>query len=213
MIVVPAIFASDPKEFGNLLYTCDGVVNRVQIDVNDGTFLGERSFLPEVMPALESNLFFDFHLMVKEPIHWLERCARLGADRVFGHVEQIENQNNFVEECQIKGLKIGFAVDIKTPVRLIDPLVAGDLDAVLLMGYPAGRGGQKFDQSVFEKIKDLVDLRRQDKSPFAICVDGGVWEDNIAKLFSLGVDEVVIGRRLFHGDLGSNIETLLSRIK
>lgn len=213
MLIIPAILAHDPKEFGELLYACDGVVDRVQIDVNDGSFLGVKSFLPDVMPALENDILFDFHLMVKEPLHWLERCARLGADRVFGHIEQMESQTTFVEECQMKGLKIGLAIDINTPVKFIDPLVANDLDAILLMGYPAGKGGQEFNDSVFGKIQDLIELRKGDASPFTICVDGGVWEDNIVRLRTLGVDEVVIGRRLFEGSLKGNIERLLEKLR
>lgn len=212
MLIVPAILTKSPQEFEELIRACNGVVDRVQIDVNDGTFLGEKSFLPEEIPSLENNLYLDFHLMVKEPIHWLERCARLGGDRVFAHVESMSNQASFVKECQIRGLKIGLALDITTSVSLLDPLVLGDLDAVLLMGYPAGKGGQKFDESVFVKIQELAELRKNDASPFKICVDGGVWEDNIFKLYSLGVDEVVIGKRLFEGDLLANIRRLESKI-
>ncbi len=212
MLIIPAILTDTPKEFEEMLRTCDGVVERVQIDVNDGSFLGEKSFLPVEMPTLENNIYFDFHLMVKEPIHWLERSTRLGADRVFAHIEGMTSQSSFVKECQIRGLKIGLALDINTPVSLLDPLVVSDLDGVLLMGYPAGKGGQKFDDSVFVKIQELVELRKNDISPFKICVDGGVWEENIFKLYSLGVDEVAIGRRLFTGDLSANIKKLESKI-
>ncbi len=212
MLIVPAILTDSLQEFEQLLRTCDGVVERVQIDINDGSFLGEKSFLPIKMPTLENNIYFDFHLMVKEPIHWLERCVRLGADRVFAHIEGMTSQSSFVKECQIRGLKIGLALDINTPVSLLDSLVVSDLDGVLLMGYPAGKGGQKFDDSVFVKIQELVELRKNDISPLKICVDGGVWEDNIFKLYSLGVDEVAIGRRLFTGDLSVNIKRLESKI-
>ncbi len=212
MLIIPAILTDNPQEFEQLLRACDGVVDRVQIDVNDGSFLEEKSFLPEEIPFLENNIYFDFHLMVKEPIHWLERCARLGGDRVFAHIEGMSSQASFVKECQIRGLKIGLALDIDTPVSLLDPLVLEDLDAVLLMGYSAGKGGQKFDELVFDKVQELVELRKNDISPFRICVDGGVWEENMFKLYSLGVDEVAVGRRLFDGDLSANIKRLEGKI-
>ncbi len=212
MLIIPAILTNNPKDFERLLSVCDGVVDRVQIDVNDGSFLGEKSFLPEEMPYLDNNIYFDFHLMVKEPIHWLERCAHLGGDRVLAHIEVMSSQTSFVKECQLRGLKIGLALDVDTPVGLLDPLVLGDLDAVLLMGYPAGKGGQQFNESVFVKVQELIQMRKNDVSPFKICVDGGVWEDNIFKLYSLGVDEVAVGRRLFDGDLSVNIKRLEDRI-
>ncbi len=212
MLIIPAILTDTPKEFEEMLQACDGIVERVQIDVNDGSFLGEKSFFPVEMPTLENNIYFDFHLMVKEPIHWLERCARLGADRVLAHIEGIVSQPSFVKECQLRGLKIGLALDFNTPVSLLNPLVVSDLDVVLLMGYPAGKGGQKFNESVFTKVQELIELRKNDISPFKICVDGGVWEDNLFKLYSLGVDEVVIGKRLFVGDLSANIKRLESKI-
>jgi ribulose-phosphate 3-epimerase len=86
------------------------------------------------------------------------------------------------------------------------------LDVILLMGYPAGVGGQKFDDKVLEKIKRLKEMREADTTPFKICVDGGVDFDNIKRVKMAGADEVVIGKRLIGDDIEVNFEKFIKAL-
>jgi len=139
----------------------------------------------------------------------VEKCAQAGAERIIGQVEVMTSQMEFVAKVQEVGLKVGLALDIKTPVEALDRTVLNDLDLVLLMGYPAGKGGQAFDRSVLKKVGELVELRKGDITPFRIAVDGGVSEENIRELAGLGVDEVAVGERLFiGGEIQENLEIL-----
>lgn len=205
--IIPAILTNNPRELETLLSQAqEQGVKRVQIDIVDGEFADNKTIDPLVVADIETDLLLDFHLMTKEPMDWLEKAARGMADRVFGQIEMMQNQIAFVAKAQSVGVSVGLAVDLETPVARLNPTILTSIDAVLLMAVKAGFGGQKFNQKVVEKIKKLAKIRRKDKTPFKICVDGGVTPKVMPDLIKAGVDEVVVGRRLFEGDLKENIE-------
>lgn len=203
--IVPSILTNDIREAEDKLRLAEGVVERVQIDVVDGIFANNKTVDPSFFEGIETDLKLDFHLMVKEPIHWVERVARAGADRVIGQIEMMSDQVAFVGKVQETGILIGLAVDIETPVLELDPTILTNLDVVLLMSVPAGFGGQKFAPRVLDKIRKLDEIRVRDDTPFTICVDGGETESTIDETHFEGADEVVVGSRIFKGDLAENI--------
>lgn len=206
--IIPAILTSDIKEVEEKLKRCEGVVERVQVDIIDGQFVENKTVDPSVLENIETDLKIDFHLMVKEPIHWVERVGRAGADRIIAQIEEMTDQVAFIGKVEEIGAEIGLAIDLKTPVSDIDPTILTNLDVVLVMAVKAGWGGQKFDPKVIDKIEELDEIRERDKTPFRICVDGGETEGTVDDTHFAGADEVVIGRRLFTGDLKENIDKL-----
>lgn len=213
--IIPAILTDGAAELTakvkiiNDASYLDGVtVRKIQIDVIDGVFVNNRTIDPANMVGLETDLGLDFHLMVKEPVSWVEKCANAGADRIIGQIEMMKSQMEFVDKVQETGLYVGLAVDIETPISRLDPTILSNVDVVLLMAVKAGWGGQAFDERVLNKIKELDEIRSRDKTPFKICVDGGVTESVIDDTYRAGADEVVIGKRLFDGDLAENLKRL-----
>lgn len=204
--VIPAILTASLGELGVLLTRCEGIVDRVQIDIIDGNYADNKTIDPVVFESIDTDLNLDFHLMVKEPRNWVERCARAGADRIIGQVEMMKSQKGFIEKVQSAGAYIGFGIDLKTSVDSIDKSLINSLDSVLVMSVPAGRGGQEFDARALKKIRELDEIRSRDTTPFNIVDDGGITLDSVDDARRAGADEVVIGRRLFDGDLKVNIE-------
>jgi len=123
MIIIPAVFTNNPEELKEKLLLCEDKVERVQIDIDDGEFLGNKTIIPDILIGFETPLFLDFHLMVKEPFSWVEKCAQAGAERIIGQVEVMTSQMEFVAKVQEVGLKVGLALDIKTPVEALDRTV------------------------------------------------------------------------------------------
>lgn len=213
--IIPAILTNNVNELKSMLSTVSETVDvnetpvsRVQIDVIDGEFVDNKTVDPGVLEGLDTNLSLDFHLMVKEPINWVEKSANAGADRIIGQIEMMSSQVEFLKRVQDTGLYIGLAIDLDTSVSQLDPLVLNNLDVVLLMAVRAGWGGQPFNKSVLEKIKELDEIRSRDKTPFRICVDGGETEETVDETHFAGADEIVIGRRLFLGSIHDNIKKL-----
>ncbi len=206
--VIPAILTNSINEVIEKIGLCEDVVPRAQIDIIDGIFADNKTIDPTALTNLETFVGLDFHLMVKEPVNWVEKAANAGADRIIGQIEMMESQKEFIEKVQYTNLRVGLAVDIETPVSALDSLILNNVDVVLLMAVKAGWGGQNFDERVLTKIKELDEIRARDKTPFKICVDGGQTENVIDDTHFAGADEVVVGARIFNGNLKDNIEKM-----
>ena len=204
--IVPSILTNDPEEVLAEIQMAEGMVARVQIDVVDGIFAVNKTFDIDLLQDVDTDLKLDFHLMAKEPVNWVERCIRGGADRIIGQVEMMSDQLNFVQKVQEVGSLVGLALDLKSDISAIDDIIFQDLDVVLVLSVAAGFGGQRFEPKSLEKIAALSKIREQQKSTFKISVDGGITPDAIDDLVTKGADEVVIGERLFNGDLRINLE-------
>lgn len=213
MIVIPSILTNNPIEAKELMQKCEGVVDRVSIDIIDGKYAGNKTIDPVVFNDIKTTLSLDFQLMVMEPVNWVEKCISAGADRIIGHVEHMSDQMEFVEKVTGAGLGVGLGLDLPTQITQIGKDALKVLDVILLMSVPAGFGGQEFSYGVIEKIKKLSDLRRSNQYKFKIHVDGGVTSDNIKDIADAGADEVSVGRRLFEDNLEFNLSRYLQAIK
>lgn len=211
--IIPSILTNDTNELRELIEKCEGValpagrqVDRVHIDIIDGKFANNRTIDPSALAEIDTNLKIDFHLMVNEPVNWVERCIRGMADRIIAQVEMMGSQFEYLGKVQEVGAKIGLGIDLDTPVSKLDPVILTNLDVVLVMSVAAGFGGQEFDQKAIAKIKELDEVRSRDESPYRICDDGGITFEKIHSLHYTGADEAAIGRRLFTGDLEQNLQ-------
>ncbi|KKQ98173.1 MAG: Ribulose-phosphate 3-epimerase [Candidatus Woesebacteria bacterium GW2011_GWB1_39_12] len=203
--IIPSILTNNPNELQEKLTLCEGLVERVSIDIIDGKFADNKTIDPIILFDLDTSLKIDYQLMVYEPVNWIERCVRGQADRIIGHIEQMSDQVEFVGKVQEVGLSIGLALDIETSVAKIDPTILTNLDVVLVMSVKAGFGGQEFDKRAINKIRELDEIRARDDSPYRIQDDGGITLESIYNVHKIGVDEVSIGRKLFDGDLAKNL--------
>ncbi len=198
MLIIPSILTQDPNEARELLKKAEEAgVKRVQIDVVDGKFANNKTVDPVVFRNLETNILLDYHLMVDEPINWVEKCLYAGADRIIAQIEKMTNQFEFLAKVQSTGSLVGLAIDITTPVNAIEEEIIKNLDVVLVMSVPAGFGSQKFDFKALDKIKKLNKIRKDDQSPFKICVDGGITKELTFRLENAGADEATVGGKRF----------------
>jgi ribulose-phosphate 3-epimerase len=224
IIIIPSILTNDVNEAKALLSRCEGVVDRVSIDIIDGKFADNRTITPDLLEEIETNLKMDYQLMVVEPVRWVERCVRgqarlrsatsaRRANVIIGHIEHMSDQEDFVDKVREVDARVGLGVDLGTPVSSIDIEILRNLDVVLLMSVPAGFGGQEFRGEVIKKIGQLSEIREKDKTSFRIHVDGGVTFDNIKDIATAGADEVSVGRFLFKGDLKKNVEKFMELVE
>lgn len=230
MEIIPAINTGDSGEALEHLNKLNETIlphgfdlKSVQIDINDGTFENIKTVTPDIFTGVDTNLKIDYHLMVGNPISWIERCVRGQAERIIGQIEKIPDQIAYVEKITSVGLKVGFALDIETDIETIDESLLTSIDVILLMAYPAGAGGKILDERVFEKIEKLSELKKRtsgpeshrpggDPTPFRICLDGGITEDNIKRVKLAGVDEVAMTKRILEGDIEENLEKFYKAI-
>jgi len=158
----------------------------VQIDVVDNIFTPGKSFELELISKFDqiNSTLWDIHLMVKEPINWLNKCLHVDASRVCGQVEMMSDRENFVTQAKNLGLEAGLAFDIDTPVDNIP----SECDLILLMARKAGFGTYPLNEKAFQKITEAKKFGKK------VAIDGGVNRYNFSQIKQSGVDIIYLGQ-------------------
>ncbi len=153
----------------------------IQIDVTDGILVKPPTFPLELLshPAinLDKNIF-DVHLMVKNPINWINKCLFIEATRIIGQVEMMDDIEKFITTVKDSGAEAGLAFDVNTPIDNIP----AETDLILIMGRTMGFTPAQFDEQIYEKIEQAKKFGKK------IAIDGGVSIQNFDKLEQSGVD-------------------------
>lgn len=206
MLIIPSILTNDIKDLIDLEKRAEGAISRVQLDVIDGKFAQNTTIDPLILKNIPTSLSFDFHLMVNEPIDWIDHCATGQNNRIIGQIEYMSDQKKFVEKVAEKGYLSGLGVDLATPVESLDTEALKKVNVVLLMSVPAGFGGQEFNLAVWDKLEKILKLKKELNLNFKICIDGGINKELANQMKTMGVDEIAIGRRIFEPDLKENLK-------
>lgn len=209
-ILSPSILAAD---FGHLARDIRAIeeagAEYVHIDIMDGNFVPSISF---GMPALKSirpitEMIFDVHLMIDEPLRYIGEFADLGADIITVHVEACRNVKATLEAILKRGVKAGITLKPETPASALTPYLSM-VDMVLVMSVEPGFGGQEFIEESIDKIKEIKDYRDREGLFFDIEVDGGVCFENIGRICRAGANVIVAGSAVFGGNAPDNVRSL-----
>ncbi len=210
MQIVPTIFEKEFAIASEKIKIIKDLSRWIQVDVTDGFFTQGKTFELELLNKLENetrNNLLDMHLMVKEPIKWIEKCNFVGACRIIGHVEMMNDRQEFVDKLKDMGLEAGLAFDTDSEIKDIPT----ETDLVLLMGRKSGFQAADFEEETYERIKKLVKLREENGLDFEIGIDGGINKEIIEKLKILGVSIAYCGGAIFNGNVKDNWEKLNER--
>ena len=203
--IIPGILENDLSEIEKKFEIIRPFSRKVHIDILDGMFCEEASFMdPESFKKYKDDFFMEVHLMVENPFEYVKPFAKAGFKRFLGHIEKMRDLEEFIAEGQIAG-EVGIAIDLHTSLDgLLVPF--DDLDCVLLMGVKAGKSGQTFSSQTLEKIKIL-----RQKTGVPIEIDGGMNEETITSCMQEGAERFVINSYLFQSkDPMETYEKLLS---
>jgi len=207
MRIIPTIIEKDFSIAEAKIKLIKDKTRWIQIDVLDGYFSDGKSFelelLNKIQKEIQNNLL-EIHLMVKEPIKWIEKCNFVGATRIVGQVEMMFDREKFVTEIKDMGLEVGLAFDVETEIGEIP----SETDLILLMGRKAGFETLEFDEKILNKIEFLVNLRKSDDMDFEIGIDGGINLETIEKIKNTGVEIAYCGKAIFNGMVDDNFEKL-----
>jgi len=207
MQIIPAILEKDFSKAEIKIKLIKDKSQWIQIDVIDGFFSDGKSFELELLNKFGSELqnnLLDIHLMVKEPIKWIEKCNFVGACRIIGQVEMMSDKNKFIEKIKAMGLETGLAFDVETEIKDIPK----ETDLVLIMGRKSGFESSNFEEKTYKKIEDLVKLRKEKELDFKIGVDGGVNLEIVKKIKNVGAEIAYCGGAIFNGMVSDNFENL-----
>ena len=204
--IIPGILEKDWSEIEARLKLVQPFAKWVQIDLLDGKFAGNTTFLdPEPFSPFSNSLSLELHMMVEEPEQYIEPFAKAGFRRFIGHVEKMSDQAAFVARAQLWG-EVGLALDAKTGVDAIT-VPFDDLETILIMTVKAGFSGQEFQKEYLEKC---LELRKKTELPLE--VDGGVNQKTLPFAAAAGVNRFVVTSSLFEGDVHHNYLSLTAAL-
>ena len=207
-ILSPSILSADFKKLGEELETIDKAgAEYVHVDVMDGLFVKSISFGMPVIKSARSatDKVFDVHLMIDKPERYIDEFINAGADGVTFHIEATDKPKECIEMIQKRGKKAAISINPKTPVSAIEKYL-DKVDMVLVMSVEPGYGGQKYIESVNEKISYI---REKMGSDFDIEVDGGINANNIDNAINAGANIIVAGTAVFNDDIEGSVRSLM----
>ncbi len=197
MKIAPSVLTADFTHLKEELESIESA-DYVHLDIMDGHFVPNISFGPAIAKQVAdaTNLPLDIHLMVSDPLKWIDQFSIKNTEFITIHVE-----SNDVTEAigKIKEHHIGVGLSIKpnTPISDLLPYI-DQAKLILVMTVEPGFGGQSFMRESMDKVKELVRIRDERKLFFGIEVDGGINEETIRYCRDAGVDIAVAGSYLFN---------------
>ncbi|MCL4353844.1 hypothetical protein M1349_00030 [Patescibacteria group bacterium] len=206
--IIPGILEKDWPSIEEKIHKVKDFSKTIHIDIIDGKFAPNTTFLdPKPFKKYSDKILFEVHMMVDEPINYLQSFANAGFKRFLGHIERMSDQVDFVSKAQNLG-EVVLAIDGPTSIEAVK-VDYQDLDGLLVMTIKAGFSGQKFMPEYLEKIKKIVKkVQDEQLDPLVIEVDGGINDQTMLEAKKAGASRFITTSYLFNGEPKKNYKKL-----
>ena len=214
-ILSPSILAADFGQLSRDIEIIDKAgAEYVHVDVMDGLFVPSISMGMPVMESIRksTNRVFDVHLMINEPIRYIDEFKKAGADIITVHAEACHKFSDTLDKIREVGCKVGVAINPHTSISAIEG-VLDKVDMVLIMTLQPGFGGQKYMDIVTPKISQMKKLIDDRGLNIDIEVDGGISAQNVRVVLDAGANVIVAGSAVYKNDVTANVKEFLEIFK
>lgn len=195
--IIPSIASANMLRIGDEIDRL-GNIGCLHLDIEDGNFCPSMTFGMDTVRAIAAYTRFelDAHLMVTNPLDYVENLIDCGVKIMCAHMEALPYPAKFLGKVQSMGGKAGLALNMKTGVEGLEPFIS-QLDYILLLTNEPDFAGLKFRDYCYSKIDKA---RRLLPAHTSIWVDGGVTMDLLPRLIRSGADTVIMGRAIFNAE-------------
>lgn len=199
IFVSPSLLSSDFSRLGEEAAVCKNAgADMIHIDVMDGHFVPNITLGAPIVKSLRkcSDLCFDVHLMISDPIKYIPDFIKAGADIITVHAESDGSTEEAVDMINAAGIKAGVAIKPKTPASEVFPYL-DKLSMVLVMTVEPGFGGQSFMTDMMPKIREIRAEAEKRGRSLDIEVDGGITDKTLPVAYEAGANVFVAGSYFF----------------
>ncbi|HYC12470.1 MAG TPA: ribulose-phosphate 3-epimerase [Nitrososphaerales archaeon] len=200
--IAPSILAWDPGALYEAVEICrSGGADQVHLDVIDGHFAPNITFGPGTVKALRkrSDLRFDTHLMIDEPLKFAEKFLDAGSDLLTFHAEAITARqfDDLYTSVRGRGKDVGLALKPSTEIPSWAVERLDRLNTLLVMTVNPGFSGQQMDRAVLPKLERLSALIDERGTGTDVEIDGGVEPENVREVVKRGGNVLVAGAGVY----------------
>lgn len=169
----------------------------IHIDVMDGLFVHDTKFSIEEIKEINnvSNKKLDIHLMVEDPIIYIEKLYNMNINNITIHIEINKDIDNLIDKIHSLGYQARLAISPNTNVELLYPYL-NKIEGILIMSVNPGKGGQEFMPSTLSRAEYIKKLNNN----LSLEIDGGVNNTNVDLIKDSGIDTIVVGSYITKSD-------------
>lgn len=205
ILVAPSLLAANFANLESELKRIeDAGADLLHLDIMDGHFVPNLTMGPPVISAIRKicKLPFDVHLMLTDPLKYVEPFSKAGADLITFHIECDNDPNEVISAIRSQGISVGISVKPKTPASAIEKFL-DRIDLALVMSVEPGFGGQSFMSEVVPKIAQIRKMADRVNPALHVEVDGGIDGKTVNQVVPAGANMLVAGTAVFRAPDGA----------